>query len=187
MNSTNEIIDNFKHTLISVIQVIVIFGMVTMLGIFLIHIAFDIIVYGERIVKNVNKYEKILNEEIYDNKDILKYFPEKVPEFAENVEFYYKSPFLEDSFEIKLEFDATSEEIDRYIDKYKNDRSRTKIIEPNGDSNRLCDYGTKSYGFDLNENRTDLTIYILWNSEERIAFIAVNEEKTEILFQAERW
>ena len=90
---------------------------------------------------------------------------------------------------MQLEFKATKEEIESYIDKYKT--AYIGVINTTEHTQKdLNDFGIYHYGINLNETREDVTIYLITSkpgNHGNLAFIAVNDEHTEILFQAERW
>lgn len=137
-------------------------------------------------VTNPKSYSDIYNKKVHVYKNLLNHFPANIPDNAKDVKFYYFPGFLQGGMVIKLEFKASKEEIESYINKYKDKSSH--IYNPTIST----DYGKPStYGIDLNETRGDVQLYILNNTGPQnhghLAFIAVNDEHTEILFQAERW
>ncbi len=95
---------------------------------------------------------------------------------------------INNKIKMKLEFKANQDKINSYIENCKKvygSPSYIMTMEQDGTGHKLSHYGIDEYGFNLNENRGDLTIYFFAQPEQHIAFIAVNEERTEILFQAE--
>lgn len=138
-------------------------------------------------ITNVKLYSRIYNKEIKKNENLIKHFPEKIPENAESVYFYYTYGITDNRMEMKLEFKASEDEINSYIDrciKIYGGHSYIMGMNPDGTVNNSGYCGLEEYGFNLNQNRKDLTIYFLSQPENHIAFIAVNKEMTEILFQA---
>lgn len=141
-------------------------------------------------ITNVNLYSILYNKEKGGRKNLLEHFPTRIPESATDIQFYYIPQVLQGGMKIKLEFKASKEEIDSYIEKYK-DKYTIRNFNDSAIS-LFIRYGIPDkYGINLNENRKDITIYILEttgpSNHGKLAFIAVNDEHTEILFQAERW
>lgn len=152
---------------------------------------FFVMIDGSATIINANEYKRILNMEINSNFEVLKYFPNEIPQNATEIQFYYHPQFLQGGMEMKLEFKANEEEINYYIDKYKNESSY--ISAPNKAVYSLFNnYGIHhAYGINLNKDRDDIEIYVLQttgpSNHGYLSFIAVNNEHTEILFQAEKW
>lgn len=147
---------------------------------------FLIVEDGTTTVTNVHEYRRILNLE---SEKLTYYFPRKVPKTAKDVQYYYCPQFLQGGMEMKLEFKASKEEIESYIDKYKEDYIEIINVSEHP-KDELNDFGIYSYGINLNETREDVTIYLIMSEPGNhgiLSFMAVNDEHTEILFQAERW
>lgn len=140
-------------------------------------------------ITNVNLYPILYNKEKGGSKNLLEHFPTKIPDNATDVQFYYYPQFLQGGMDMKLEFKASKEEINSYVDKYKD---KSTYERNSNDSSLFNRYGiSEKYGINLNENRNDITIYVLKTTGPTnhgyLSFMAVNDEHTEILFQAERW
>lgn len=167
--------------IISMIGILIVFVVMVSCGVLYICLR-----DGTTEITNKEEYSRLLNLE---SKELVYYFPNKILKEHKEVQFYYIPQFLQGGMKMKLEFKASKEEIDSYIDKYKGDYiDIINLLEHTQDE--LKEFGIYSYGINLNEAREDVTIYLIISepgNHGKLAFIAVNNEHTEILFQAERW
>jgi len=166
-------------------------------SIIVLSIAFMVIVITDLTseVTDIKEYKRILNLEVYD--EMLYQFPKEVPKNAENVKFFYRPQFLQGGMQMELKMTLDEQIINSYIVNFKDKCKQIINIDNKEVLWDLDNVGIFTLGDHVVEERIEkgFTIYLLesepyktnnWN-HGYVIFIAVNDAKTEILFQSEVW
>ncbi|MEA5135229.1 MAG: hypothetical protein VB035_03730 [Candidatus Fimivivens sp.] len=144
---------------------------------------------------DVKRYERALQLSSFSEDVLESYFPEKVPENAEEVYFYYRPAFLQGGEDLALKFKTTPEALEGYAQKFSEMAEWVgKEGDPKADEHGVfggtVDFFDRSYNWHYNA-----TVYVLssrsykpddWNHGERY-LVAIKEKNCEVLFLASRW
>lgn len=145
-------------------------------------------------VTDLSKYHRVLKLKDYENNELIKHFPSKIPSNAKNATFSYQPGFLQGGEEYRLKFTTDVNTIESYT---KELSQRAKWIGKS--SNREVELnGVEMVSFDsfgYNKLPVDFTIYLIisepykpfdWN-HGKLSLVAISEKRSEILFFAEHW
>jgi hypothetical protein len=139
---------------------------------------------------NVGRYGRVLKLRDYPNNELIKYFPKRIPDGAENIVFRYNAAFFQGGENFSLRFKSDLD----YINSYINDLSQkakwigsANDIEAEKNGVFTGTFSTLGYT-DLPE---DFTIYLIdsrgnWNHGE-ISLVAISKQRNEIIFVASDW
>ncbi len=141
---------------------------------------------------DVRRYERALRLSHFPDK-FSEVFPKKIPKNAENIKFYYTTPFGQGGRELALEFDIDSDTIETYKEKFSRE---AKWIGKDNDA------GAKEHGVFLgtlsqfdSSPPGNYIIYVFfsepykigdWNHGKR-SLAAINEQNNVVIFDAEIW
>lgn len=145
-------------------------------------------------VTDLNSYHRVLKLKDYENNELIKHFPSKIPSNAKDAIFNYQPGFLQGGEEYRLKFTTDVNTIESYT---KELSQRAKWIGKS--SNREAEInGVEMVSFDsfgYNKLPLDFTIYLIisepykpfdWNHGE-LSLVAVSKQRSEIIFFAEDW
>lgn len=145
---------------------------------------------------DLTKYERVLKLSGYPNDRLTKYFPDKIPDDAENVHFSYNPAFMQGGEEFSLKFKTSTKTTQTYIKRISNKASWVgKPNAPDSEKYGIFTGSLNAFYRDHTEMPADLTIYVMyskpyhpddWNHGEN-SLVAISQEKNEILFRAEDW
>lgn len=143
---------------------------------------------------DIGKYERVLSLTGYPNNDLIKYFPDKIPENSKDTVFSYNPAFMQggENFDLKYKMDSGS--IKSYINEFS---KKAKWIGKSSDSEAEKSgiiLGAFTF-FDDANLPDDFTIYLIaskpyhpddWN-HGKVSLVAISKQRNEILFHAEDW
>jgi hypothetical protein len=177
----------------TIITIIVMITCSVALGSILFYLAVEAATTG---TTDINQYEKVLKLTHYPKDPLIRYFPEQIPENAEEVQFCYNPAFLQGGENFALKFKTDPDSINQYI--YSISAKAKWIGESNAsDAEKYGIFERTLYIFDWGDERppSDLVIYVTysrpyqpddWNHGER-SLIAISKERNEVLFLADQW
>lgn len=145
-------------------------------------------------VTDLSSYHRVLKLNDYENSELIKHFPSKIPTDAKNAMFNYQPGFLQGGEGYKLKFSTDSNSIENYIKEFSQGakwigKSNHREAEINGVEMASFD----SFGY--NKLPIDFTIYLIisepykpfdWN-HGKLSLVAVSKQRSEIIFFAKHW
>lgn len=148
---------------------------------------------------NPAAYEYILHELNYPRNKLIAFFPEEIPEGAQEVSFWHNHPFLQGGERLSLAFTADEEYISSEIDRLSGE---AKWVGAHSESKGLNN-GISFQSFESMDEEgytlpDDCTIYLLysrpyrdfgdhiWNHGETCV-VVISDEKNRILYQMDDW
>lgn len=150
-------------------------------------------------VVNPAAYEYTLHELNYPRNELIAFFPEEIPEGAQDISFWHNYPFLQGGKRLSLSFTADEEYISSEIERFSAEAKWAGThAEANGLNNEVSWESYPELGESTYLLPDDYTIYILysrpymdsgdhiWNHGE-VCSVAISDEKNRILYQMEDW
>lgn len=147
------------------------------------------------VTNDIDRYERVLKLTGYPNNELIKNFPNKIPENAKSIEFSYCPAFLQGGENFDLKFEADSDSINNYSDEFL---KKAKWIGKWSD-NKTKNNGIISGTFDVLDYHGDLpedfTMYLFdsksyqpndWN-HGYLSVVAISKQRNEIIFHSEQW
>lgn len=127
-------------------------------------------------VTDYSYYNDLYNSNIY-----IKDFPKSVPNDAKNIEFYYNPGILQGITTMNLYYEIDNKTIKEYIRKYEPKSIKIVSIDYNNfnDSSSIRLENIKLNG--------DYNIYYLYDKEDKLFFVAINEKENKCIFVYENW
>lgn len=123
------------------------------------------------------------------------YFPDEIPQEAENVQFFYRPPFIQGGGTVALKFDAQPEQMRGYVDQL----THTAVWRGKATDTKAGQFGISDSTFRLSQMQYELpadnTIYVLFSRSSpqgdwhhgTQTLATINQEETEILFLIQQW
>lgn len=127
-------------------------------------------------VTDYSYYNDLYNSNIY-----IKDFPKLVPDDAKNIEFYYKTGMLQGITTMNLYYEIDNKTIKEYIRKYKTKSIKVVSI----DDNNFDD--SSSIRLESIYPNGNYNIYYLYDKEDKLSFVAINEKENKCIFVYENW
>ena len=144
-------------------------------------------------------YGYALRELNYPRNEAIAFFPEEIPDDAQDIDLWHNYPFLQGGERLSLAFSADEAYIDAEIDRLS---QKAKWIGTHEEAGRLNNGVSWQSFVELGEPSytlpDDYTIYLLysrpykdsgdhiWNHGET-AVVVINDEKNRILYQMDDW
>lgn len=186
--STTEKLNSIASTVITVLLIIA-------LG-FAAFVAFIVIMVSTAttVTTDIDKYQKVLKLNSYPDNSLIQYFPDKIPNNAENIKFRYHPAFLQGGEVFVLKFETDSDSIKSYSELSSQKaqwigKTNDSLAEKNGIF--LGEFDSAGY----TELPKDFTIYLFeskpykphdWNHGQ-LCLVAISEQRNEIIFLADKW
>lgn len=143
---------------------------------------------------DIEMYERVLKLKDYPENTLINYFPEKIPNNAENIAFRYNPAFVQGGENFQLKFKTDSNSINKYIKEFSQEAKWTgKVNDSETENNGVFIASFHALGYDKLPD--DFTIYLIgskpyrsmdWNHGE-LSLVAISKFRNEIIFVAEDW
>lgn len=146
------------------------------------------------VTTDIGKYNRVLKMKGYPDNLWIKYFPEKIPDNANDVLFSYNPAFIQGGERLALKFETDPVFINHYI----NELSDKVKWKGKSEDSEAAKNGIFSSTFSLlgySSLPEDFTIYLImskpyqpnnWNHGE-FSLVAISQKRDEIIFLAEDW
>lgn len=141
-------------------------------------------------ITNINKYERILEENGYPNNLWIEHFPDTIPKNAENIVFSYNPGFLQAGAWLGLKFKTDADSIENYISEWSQKANWSgKLDDHQAEANHIMSETFRNVGYiDLPE---DFIIYIMGSkpgfNHGAFSLVAISKQRNEIIFLFKEW
>lgn len=145
-------------------------------------------------ITDIEMYERVLKVKNYPENSLIDYFPEKIPDNAENIAFRYNPAFVQGGENFDLKFKIDSDSINSYIREFSQQAKWIgKLNDSEAENNGVAFASFHALGYD--ELPKDFTIYLIgsspyksmdWNHGQ-LSLVAISKIRNEIIFLAEDW
>lgn len=152
------------------------------------------IIESTDLITDTSKYERVLKVTGYPNKELIKYFPNKIPRNAKNVVFKYSPAFLQGGEDFNLKFETDSPSINNYSNEFsKKAKWIGKWSNSQTENNGIILGTFGMVGYDALPE--DFTIYLFdskpyhsndWN-HGHLSTAAISKQRNMIIFVSEDW
>lgn len=166
--------NKIKHKIGNILSIILI--PINFIYVIIITFIFGILI-SMNPVTDYSYYNDLYNSNIY-----IKDFPKSVPNDAKNIKFYYQPGILQGITTMNLYYEINNKTMKEYIKKYE--LKSIKIISI-GDNNNFDN--NSSIRLENIKINGDYNIYYLYDKEDKLSFVAINEKENKCIFVYENW
>lgn len=147
------------------------------------------------VITDTSYYNRVVQSLERTPEQLGQYFPAAIPAEAENVQFFYRPPFVQGGGTVALKFDAKPEQIQNYASQL----THTAVWKGKATDGKAEKFGIFDSTFHLSQMDYELpednTIYVLFSRSSpqgdwhhgTQSLATINEAETEIVFLIQRW